>query len=145
MVGIKSGKPICYLLNGGISIAIFIQERIIFNLKTHMVDTIHNGINEIIATVLQITAIILNKVIASFDIAIIITVQGSPFLQIILTNVLIHGLNFIEREFAVSSCTDFIGGFEDNLIHAIGHCSCCGNGLCTSATGYTGVGIDIVD
>ena len=139
------GQPGSHLVHGGVGVAVFIDEAVVLDFEAEVVDAVGDRVDEGFTAVLQVAAVVLDKVEPGLFGAFVVAVQGRPFRQPVLSNPRVHRDHFGRREKAVCGSTGGGGRFHDDLVHPVGGGGAAeqiGGGV---GAGQPGIGEDRVD
>jgi len=82
------GHPLCQLFQGGIGIAIFIQDPVTLDLKAQMVDTISYRVHQVVIAIPARCSIVLDQVEPGlFTTLLIVSMQGYPLVQVVVPDI----------------------------------------------------------
>ena len=95
MIRVELCQPFGDLLDGGIRVAVFIQEVVALDFEPQMVDAVGHSIDKVIAPVPEGRPVILYKMESRFLAVFIVTMQVYPFLLIVCSDVRVYTPNFI--------------------------------------------------
>ncbi len=145
MVGIELGQPCGHLIHRRVGIAVFIEESVVPDFETQVVDAIGDCVEKGLASVLQVASVVLDQVKSRLFAALVVPVKTRPFSESVLADPGVHRDDFGRREEAVGSCAGGGGRLQDDLVQPVRRPRTTQQFGRHVGTGQTGVGEDGVD
>ena len=144
-VGVELRQPLGDLQHRRVGIAVLVDEVVALDLEAQVIEPVGHGVDQRLAAVLEVAAVVLDAVEAGFGAVLVVAVQIGPFGEPVGPDPGVHGPHFIDGEDAVAGGAHGRRGLHDDPVHAVrgrGAGRDVGGGV---RAGQPGVDLDRVD
>ena len=104
----------------GVGIAVFIEDVVAFDGEAQVIEAVDHGVDEGIAAVLGVAAVVLYQVEAGFDAVLVIAVEFQPLFVVVGADVGIDGAHILDRDHPVDGYAGVLDRLVQDVVHAVG-------------------------
>ena len=145
VVNIELGQPFGDLFQRSVRIAILVEQVTVADFEAQVVDAIDDRVEQIVAAVPAVAAVVLDQVVASLRVRFVVAVQHRPLAGIVAAQIGVHGPDFVDGKHLVIGSVCCRGRFYDQFVQLIGRPGSRLDVLSVGCAREPGIAMDRVD